>query len=330
MGCSTTLAIISLVLSCVMAWIFFSGGVPQINTLPATENSAEVLEFSLVQFIVDIIPGNFVSPVLNGKVLQIIFIAILFGMSLNALGEKASLIKELVGNLNNVFTKMISMVIFFVPSIAFFAMITLTLEIDAEILTVISNLFIGQLIATLLMLAFYRIFVWRIGKISVKTFVKKLLTLLPLSLATASSTVLMPYMMKLCTEKLGVSPKISSFAIPIGITANLPGTMIYFITACVMFLRMYGIELDLQNLALVAFLSIVLCLGKPTVPASVVICVVTIVSYFGVPNEIAGLLFCLDPLICRIVIFANVTANVAVATGLARTENLLDEKIYFA
>ncbi|MBQ6296304.1 MAG: cation:dicarboxylase symporter family transporter [Selenomonadaceae bacterium] len=330
MGCSTTLAIISLVLSCVMAWIFFSGGVPQINTLPATENSAEVLEFSLVQFIVDIIPGNFVSPVLNGKVLQIIFIAILFGMSLNALGEKASLIKELVGNLNNVFTKMISMVIFFVPSIAFFAMITLTLEIDAEILTVISNLFIGQLIATLLMLAFYRIFVWRIGKISVKTFVKKLLTLLPLSLATASSTVLMPYMMKLCTEKLGVSPKISSFAIPIGITANLPGTMIYFITACVMFLRMYGIELDLQNLALVAFLSIVLCLGKPTVPASVVICVVTIVSYFGVPNEIAGLLFCLDPLICRIVIFANVTANVAVATVLARTENLLDEKIYFA
>ena len=328
MGCLIFLAIIALIVSCVMAWIFFSGGVPQINTLPAAESSAEVLEFSFVKFIIDIIPDNFVSPIADGNILQIIFVAILFGISLNKLGNEVSLVREGIDNLNKIFTSMMSLVMFFVPLIAFFAMVHLTLELNPEILMLISKLIVCQLTIIAVVIVLYPILIWHVGKISPQKFFKKIPALLPPAFATASSMAVMQSMMNLATEKFGISPKISSFAIPIGISIDATSTMPYFVPASVMFMGMYGIELDFQNLALVALLSFLLSYGTPAVPAACVICVVTIVSYFGVPNEIAALLFCIDALSDRILTCINVISTMMIATILARTENLLDEKIY--
>ena len=283
---------------------------------------------SLIQFIVNIIPADFVSPILNGKILQIIFIVTFVGISLNALGDKVSLLKEFAVNLNALFAKMISMVIFFVPPIAFFAMISLVVKLNAGTLTLISRLLVGQIILSAIMFAFYMIFISRVGKISSVPFAKKVSTIFPMAFATSSSTVVMPSMMELCTSKLGISPKISSFAIPICTTLNMSGSPIYIVTASVMFMKMYGVEFDLQTLTLLAFLAFLLDFGIPSVPSAYVICIVTIVGYFGVPSEIAGLLFCIDALSDRIVTCINVMANMAVATILARTENLFDEKIY--
>ena len=331
MGFSPSTMLAALIISSIMTGIFFSGDVPLINTLPtAEEAAADGFQFSLIKFIVDIIPGDFVSPILNGKVLQIIFVSILFGISLNALGNKVALFKELVGNLNDIFTKMISLVILFVPLIALFAMITLALELNAATVMIISKLLIGQLVAALMMFGFFLIFIWHVGKISVKPFTKKILALMPMTFATSSSNAVMPSMMNLCTDKFGISSKISSFAIPLGTSGlSLTGPVIYVVTSGIMFVRMYNIELDLQTAALIAFLSMTISLGAPAVPATLVICVVTIVGYFGVPKEIATLMFCLDALSDRIASCVSVVNNMAVTTALARSENLLDEKIYF-
>ena len=150
-----------------------------------------------------------------------------------------------------------------------------------------------------------------------------------MAFATASSMAVMPSMMTLSTDKLGISPKISSFAIPIGISIDATSTISYFVPASVMFMGMYGIELELENLALVALLSFLLSYGTPAVPSACVVCIVTIISYFGVPNEIAALLFCIDALCDRVLACLNVISTMMLATILARSENLLDEKIYF-
>ena len=91
---------------------------------------------------------------------------------------------------------------------------------------------------------------------------------------------------------------------------------------------MYDNELDPQTLALIAMLSFLLAFGLPSVPAAGVIATVTIAGYFGVPKEIAALMFCLDALSDRITTCVNVVSNMAVTTTLARSENLLEEKIY--
>ena len=305
---------------------FFNGGVPQINALPAAaEISADAKQFSFIKFIVDIIPGDFVSPVSEGKVLQILFIAVFFGIALNSLGDKISNFKELLGNLNDIFMKMISLLMFFMPMVVFFLMMNLAFDTAAETLMLISKLLFGELIVIALLLVFCAIFIRYVGKISPTSFFRKASEVLPTTFATSSSITVMPSMMKLCTNKLGIAPKISSFSIPLSVTFNTAGSLICIVMASVMFLRMYSIELDVHAFVIISFLAIMFSFGAPDF-----ISVTIITSNFGVPAEIAALMFCIDALSDRLGTCVNVFSNMSATLTLARTENLLDEKIYFS
>ena len=321
---SLTAMTVAIVVTSFTAWIIFSGDMmTPINALSGKENVG-AYDFSLIKFVVNIIPGNFVEPVLNGSILQVIFAAVFFGTALNSLGDKVSPIQELVGKFNELFIRMISMVIFFVPPIAFFAMVTLVLELNTETVTIISKLIVGQLIIIAVMFVFYQIFIWRVGKISFKPFAQKVLVLISPAFATSSSMVLMPSMMSLCTDKLGISPKISSFTIPLGVTFNTAGSLICIITASLMFLKMYDVEIDLRALVTIYFLAMLFSFGAPDF-----ISVLIITSNFGVPMEIAALMFCIDALSDRLGTCVNVFSNMTATLTLARSENLLNEKIYF-
>ena len=140
----------------------------------------------------------------------------------------------------------------------------------------------------------------------------------------------MPFTMKFCTEKLGISPKISSFSIPIGVTVNMDGGCIYLPLAAIMFIKMYGVDVDLDAITIILAMTVSLSIAGPAVPNAAVIGIITITSIFGVPNDIAGILFCINTFCDRIVTCFNVIGDVAASTSLARTENLLDEKIYFS
>ena len=108
------------------------------------------------------------------------------------------------------------------------------------------------------------------------------------------------------------------------------GTCVYIPIAAIMFLKMYGVEVDRNALIIIFTMTLSLAIGAPAVPNASVICILTVTSTFGVPNDIAGLLFCIATICDRIATCLNVTGDVASTMTLARTENLLDEKIYFS
>ena len=323
--CSLGLIMISVCCSYAVAWIFFGSGVPQIIGLPAAQISAETKTFSLIQFIVDIIPDDFVSPVAEGKILQIIFVAVFFGTALSSLGDKVTHLKELLDDLNNIFIKMLSLLMFFMPPIVFLAMMNFAFDTAAETVKLISQLLVGEIIVAALMFGCFLIFIRQFGKISPRPFLKKVPKLLPPAFATSSSSALMPSMMELCTNKLGVAPKISSFTVPLSVTFNTAGSLICIIMASVMFLRMYGVEVGLYDLVMISFLAMMFSFGAPDF-----ISVITIINHFGLPMEIATLLFCIEALSDRIGTCVNVLSNMTATLTLARTENLLDDKIYFS
>ena len=146
---------------------------------------------------------------------------------------------------------------------------------------------------------------------------------MPPTFATSNSGAVMPSMMTLSTNKLGIAPKISSFSIPLGVTFNTAGSLICIIMASFMFLRMYGVEFDLKDFVMISFLAMMFSFGAPDF-----ISVITITSYFGVPMKIAALMFCIDALSDSLGTCVNVFSNMTATLTLARSENLLDEKIY--
>ena len=322
---------IAATLSLTLSMIFFQSGVPQVATVAAADNvTGQPYEFSLTKFIVDIIPNNLVSPIVDGNLLQVIFVAVLSGICLNALGDKVKRIQELIENFNELFMKMVDIIISFVPLIVFFAMISLVTTTNAEIATTISKLIALMFICCAVMLGVYALMILFMGKITPLPFAKKLPSLWAVPFATSSSSVSMPFTMNFCTNKLGIAPKISSFAIPIGTTVNMNGACISLSTISIMFLRMYGVEVDLNTLAAVFTMTISLSIGMPAVPNAGVICLLTFLGTFGVPNDIAGLLFCISALCDKLITCFNVTGDTVAAFVLARMENLTDEKIYLA
>lgn len=328
-GMYMSTSIIAVIIGLITAWLLFSGDMPQIGTIPGNDKELSTYEFSLINFIVGIIPQNFISPVANGNMLQIIFLAILFGSCLNTLGDKVSCLQELMRNLNDFFMKVVGVIIIFVPLIAFLAMFNLVINTGFDIMLMMGKVIVGQLIASVLMLGAYMIIIVFVGKISPLPFAKKSPELWPVPFATSSSAVTMPFTMKFCTEKLGISPKITSFAIPIGTTINMDGACIYLVLAVVMFLRVYGIEIDWNAMFIIFTMTLSISVGSPAVPNASVIAILTIAATFGVPNDIAGVLFCLGAIGERINTCFNVTGNTAAALILARTENLVNKKIYF-
>ena len=176
----------------------------------------------------------------------------------------------------------------------------------------------------------YLLLIRYVGKISPLPYMKKVFAICPIAFATSSSNAAMPAMMDLCTKKFGIAPKFASFCIPLAVPSNMCSSCIYQITAVIMFLKMYGVDIDLNTFCVASLLTLTLSLGVPPVPAAYVICIVTIAAHFGVPKEIAGLLFCIDTLCDRICACISVIGDVAATIVLARTENLVDEKVYFS
>lgn len=321
--------VVAAALSLLLSMIFFQDGVPQAATIAAADNvTGQPYEFSLVKFIVDIIPNNLVSPIVDGNLLQVIFLAVLSGICLNALGAKVKLIQELVENCNEFFMKMVEIIVSFMPLIVFSAMMTLALDTNTQMIFEIAKLIFLQLFCFVVMIGVYMLLILFVGKITPLPFLKKLPLAWSVPFATSSSSVSMPFTMKFCTQKLGISSKISSFAIAIGTTVNMNGACIALATVSIMFLKMYGVEVDLNALVAILAMTVSMAIGMPAVPNAGVICTLTIVGTFGVPNDIAGLLFCIGALCDRPCTCFNVTGDIAAAFVLARTENMMDEKIY--
>lgn len=328
--CTTIVAIAS---GLMIGQLIFSGDVPQIGTIPAAsaaETNTDSYEFSWVKFIVDIIPTNLVSPVMDGNMLQIIFVAVLFGSCLNALGDKAHLLKELVDNCNEFFMKVAGMIIAFVPLIAFFAMVLLVVDTGVDTVVMMGKVIVGMLIGGGVLLVLYMLIIAFVGKLSPMSFLKKIPSLMPTPFATGSGAVSMPITMDFCIKRLGISPKITSFSIPIGTTVNADGDCVYMPIAVIMLLKMYGVDVDFDAMLIILAMTLSLSAGAPSVPNVLVICILTITATFGVPNEIAGMLFCMDAICDRICTCINETSNTAATLTLARTENLVNEKVYFS
>ncbi len=134
--------------------------------------------------------------------------------------------------------------------------------------------------------------------------------------------------MKFCSDKIGVSPGLASFSIPLGATVNMDGSCIYFPIFTVMAAKMYGIELT-PDFFLSLFIAIIaFSIGAPGVPGGVFICLTSIVQSFGMPAEAAAFALGVEPLVSLFRMTINVIGDIAVTTAIASRENLLDTKIY--
>lgn len=268
-------------------------------------------------FLEEIVPSNIVSATSdNSKMLQVIFFAVFFGLATLTLApEKTQAVTALFDNLNDIILKMVDYIILFAPwgVTALMAGLVTDFNGDASIfgalaiyaLTVVGALFI-------LLLVFYPLLVHTFTHLHLKDFIKALYPVQLLAFTTSSSAATLPVTMETVEQKLGVSPEVSSFVLPVGVTINMDGTSCYQSIAILFIAQVLGIDLSFSQLFTIVAMTVLSSIGTPGIPGGSYVILTMVLTSVGIPAEGLALILGIDRPLDMLRTAVNVTGDATV------------------
>ena len=283
---------------------------------------------SLIDTVVNIVPSNFLSPFVEANTLQLIFLAVLCGLAVGMIGEYTVVLKEFFEACNSLFLTITQMIARFIPLAVFCSIMLMLINTGFSSLLSMLGMAATQILALALMMAIYCLLILLMGRVNPITFLKKNREGMLTAFTLASSSAAMPVNMRTCTEKLGISPKIANFSIPLGATINMDGTTIFLAITGLFCAKAYGIDVPISLLITMSITIILLSLGAPGVPGAGLVCLTVVFSNLGVPVEACGLVIGVMSILDMIITMSNTTGDVACAVIVANSENMLDKSIY--
>ncbi|MCC6809329.1 MAG: dicarboxylate/amino acid:cation symporter [Deltaproteobacteria bacterium] len=141
--------------------------------------------------------------------------------------------------------------------------------------------------------------------------------------STASSNATLPTSLRVSEEKLGVQPRIGTFVLTVGSTANQNGTALFEGVTVLFLAQVFGVDLTLGQQVSVVVMAILAGVGTAGVPGGSLPLIVLVLQSVGIPPEGIGIILGVDRFLdmCRTVI--NVTGDLVAATVIAKSENAL-------
>ena len=284
---------------------------------------------SAVDTLLNIIPENPIGSLANGTMLQIILFALIVGILLAKMGERAELISNLFSQCNDLMMEMTNMVMTLAP-IGVFCMIARTfanLGFDAfvPLLKYMGSVVLGLgiqcfVVYMLLLVVFARLNPFR--------FLKKFFPVMGFAFSTSTSNATIPMNIDTLEEKIGVSRKISSFTIPLGATINMDGTSIMQGVAVVFAAQAYGIHLGLNGYLTVIATATLASIGTAGIPSVGLVTLSMVFTAVGLPVEAIMLIMGVDRILDMLRTAVNITGDAVCTTIVAKQNGEFDSNVF--
>jgi Na+/H+-dicarboxylate symporter len=293
----------------------------QIETAPEKPTVTDIL--------LNIIPTNPLKAFVEGKMLQIIFLALMTGICLSLIGSKRSQpVIDFFEGVNNVIIQMVHLIMKIAPYGVFALISAVIADLGLGMLFILLKYAIVVIVGLFLhIVVIYSLAVKLLGKQKIGTFFRGIRPAQLIAFSTGSSSATLPVTME-CTEKnLGVSKEICSFALPLGATINMDGTALYQGVSAVFIAQVYGMGLTMGDQLAVVLTATLASIGTAGTPAAGVITLAIVLRSIGVPLEGIAIILGVERLLdmCRTVV--NVTGDAACAVVVASTEPPLSEHL---
>ena len=295
------------------------------------EGVSDVLNFieksppALKDVIINIIPSNIFKAFTEANMLQVIFFAVLFGVTLNLIGKKNNKIKEATMLFNDLFLKMIEIVMNFAPYGVFFLIFKTFFTQGFTTIFQLGEYFFTVLLVLLIHLIFsYGGILLVAGKINLIKFFSKMKNPILFAFSTASSAATIPINLKAVEENLGVKKSVASFTVPLGATINMDGTAIMQGVATVFLANTYGIDLSISDYMSVILVATLASIGTAGVPGVGLIMLTMVLNQVGLPAEGIALIIGIDRILDMARTAVNVTGDATVSCIVAKVEKKID------
>ena len=283
----------------------------------------------------DMIPSNVISAAANGKLLGLIFFAILFGYFITKIEEAyAEAQYNFWQGLLEVMMKITDVVMKFAP-IGVFALV-------AKVIAGMNADQIGDLASTLAWFSFSVVLALAthvlvvlplmlkfVAKVNPLLHFQAMLPALLTAFSTASSSATLPLTMECVEKNAGVSNKTTSFVLPLGATVNMDGTALYECVAAMFIAQVYGFELSFTTQFTVVLVALLTSIGVAGIPAASLVAISIILGVIGLPVEAIGLILVVDRILDMFRTSVNVFSDSCGAVIIARLEgekNILQEE----
>ncbi len=293
-------------------------------------------EESPLKFIVDMVPFNmFVSFADNKLMLQVIFFAIFFGISMVSLPSNLTApLSTVIASISEIFLQMVHIIMKAAP---FFVFCLLAGQINkmagndpGKVFEIFQSLGWYILVVVLglglLLFIIYPGIVHLLVKpLNFKKFSQGISPAQFLAFSSSSSAATLPVTMDCVHEKLGVSKEITSFVLPVGATVNMDGTSLYQAVAVIFLAQIYMVDLSLAQQLTIVLTATLASIGSAAVPSAGLIMLIIVLQSVGLNPAWIAVIFPVDRLLdmCRTAV--NVTGDAMVASFIANTENEISE-----
>lgn len=322
----TFTSFVAIIVGYVVYQLLQPGANVQLDMSAYTYSADSTTGISLLDSIVNIVPTSFVGAFTGTEMLQIIFLAILAGAAATMLdnGDDRQKVTEFLGLCNRFFLKLASIVMKTIPLATFCAMTLLVLTIDTSMVVALLKLVMGMLLGGVGMFLVYSLLFVLFVRKNPLNFFKKCLPNFLLFITFCSTSAVMPQTLDTCTKRLGISPKISSFSMPLGSTINMDGACVYLTLSTLFLAAVYHVPVTVDMLLKLAVTIVILSMGAPPIAGAGFICLSILVLQIGVPIEGLGVLMGIDQIMsmCRTLI--NGTGDFVGTAAVASTEKLID------
>lgn len=312
-----------------MGWFFVD--LPQTHT----DSIATLDAYNPLTTIVNAVPSNVVEVLgKNTSILAVVVVAVILGLTMNVLKDKADPIKNLMKALSDVVQVYMDFLINKISPVAIFCMLSRTFATyGIEYIKPTLTFMIATIVMSLVLVAtIYPVGIFLTTGLNPFIFAKKIFKVGLFAAATQSSAATLPLNRKVCIEELGCSDEISSFVLPTGMTINMNGTTAMHMMAITFIATAAGVNITPAQLATAAFLSICVAMGTPAIPVAGTTLIFVIMSGLGLSSEMClvgyALVLAISYLPGMAVITLNVVGDAATNVIVNVKENELNKEIY--
>lgn len=283
-------------------------------------------EQGVVSFLLNIIPATMFGAFAEGNVLQVLFVAVLFGAALSRMGERIRPLLALLDAACGALFRAVGIVMWAAPLGAFGAMAFTVARYGTGALWSLGALLISFYVTCLLFVfGVLSVVAWLCG-FSLLALIRCIREELLIVFATTSSETVLPRMITRL-EQLGCRRDVVGLVIPTGYSFNLDGTCLYLVTTTVFLAQATDIPLSLaQQLGLLAVLLLTSKGSAGVAGAAFVVLVATLSTVGHIPVASVAIVLGIHRLMSEGMTPTNLIGNAVATIAIARWENALDER----
>ena len=291
------------------------------------------------QILVNLFPTNPIEAMAKGEILQIITFSLFFGVALSFVKDSKDerfsklghLIYDVFDGINHIMFKIVSWIMQYAP-IGVFALIFTVfsqqgVKAFGPLLGVTVSTYIGFIVHVALIFTLACLAI----KISPLKFLNKVKSPMITAFVTRSSGGTLPVSMKTAEEDMGIPKQIYGFALPVGATVNMNGTIIYLGICAIFIANAVGVQLDMGAKLTIILTAVLAAVGTAGVPGAGAIMLMMVLESVGLKagdgSAVAAayaLILGIDAILDMGRTSLNVGGDMLGAVFVAKNENSLD------